>query len=80
MGTEDEKDYQLFATMTDGRKVEIGEFSNITITDMEDILRSMEFRRVVHCKDCEHHLRSECPMMRDPDPDFYCGSGIEKGW
>ena len=78
MGTEDKKDYVLMATMPDGKEVEIGEFSGIAITDMEEILRSIEFRRVVHCKNCEHHLKSECPCLNNPDPEFFCADGLEK--
>lgn len=77
MGTE-KKDYRLFATMSDGSRVEIGEISNIEIQDMEEILMSMEFTRVIRCKNCEYHLRAECPLLNDPDPEFFCADGLEK--
>lgn len=79
MGPENKSDYVLMAMMADGTEVEIGDFSDISITEMEEILEQMEFRRVTKCKNCEYRLRSECPLLKDPEDEFYCATGIPKG-
>ena len=71
----------LHAELVDGRVIEIGEFSDISVTELDEIVtKQMEYVKVVRCKDCKYRRTNDCPMrvLFDPKDDFFCASGEEK--